>query len=312
VPRIDVHAHVIPDDYRAVLPRLPDGSPPPLPPAPLEGLVATMERYGIDGAVVSTGPPGAAVPDRAQAVELARLANELVAGIVRGDPSRFAGLGVLPLPDVDAALTELAHALDVLELDGVMLLTNVDGTYLGEAAWDPLFDELDRRGAYVFVHPVAGPYDLPLAHWPVWLHEFPFDTTRAIVQLVYSGTLERCPNVRFQFAHLGGTAPFLAERIASLAAREPDQAAAAPAGAIEYLRRAWYDTGLSNNAVALASTLAAVPLERVVFGTDWPYAALPDGSDPAPDLGLDDDQRRLVDAVNARMLVPRLAAALGL
>ena len=312
MPRIDAHAHVISDEYRAALPRLPDGSPPPLPPAPLEGLQATMARYGIDGAVVSTGPPGASVPDRGQAVELARLANELVAGIVQSAPSRFAGLAVLPLPHVDAALAELAHALDALELDGAMLLTNAGGTYLGEPAWDPLFDELDRRGAYVFVHPVVGPYELPLAHWPIWLHEFPFDTTRALVQLLYSGTLERCPNIRFQLAHLGGTVPFLAERIASLAAREPELAAAAPAGAREYLRRLWYDTGLSNNDVALASTLAAVPLERVVFGTDWPYAALPpDGSDPAPNLGLEAERRALVDGVNVRALVPRLAAALG-
>jgi predicted TIM-barrel fold metal-dependent hydrolase len=193
-----------------------------------------------------------------------------------------------------------------------MLLTNVQGTYLGEEVWDALFDELDRRGAYVFVHPVTGPYQLPLSHWPVWLHEFPFDTTRALVQLIYSGTLERCPNIRFQFAHLGGTAPFLAERIASLAAREPQLATAAPAGAREYLRRLWYDTGLSNNAVALASTLAAVPVERVVFGTDWPYATLPaSGSDPAPELGLDSGRRALVDRVNARVLVPRLAEALG-
>lgn len=311
--RIDVHAHVIPDDYRAALPRLPDGSPLPLPPASLEDLVATMERYDIAGAVVSTGPPGATAPDRGQAVELARLANEQIAGIVRDAPSRFAGLAVLPLPDVDDALAELAHALDALELDGVMLLTNVQGTYLGEAAWDPLFEELDRRRAYVFVHPVTGPYELPLPHWPIWLHEFPFDTTRALVQLIYSGTLERCPNIRLQLSHLGGAAPFLAERIASLVAREPQLAAAAPAGALEYLRRLWYDTGLSNNAIALASTLAAVPVERVAFGSDWPYAALPaSGSDPAPDLGLDDARRRLVDGVNACALVPRLAAALGL
>jgi 6-methylsalicylate decarboxylase len=301
--RLDLHAHVIPDEYRALLP--PQGYP--LPPATLEGLTETMARYGIDGAVVSTGPPGASVDDPGRAAELARSANERIADIVRGAPERFAGLAILPLPDVDRSLAELRHALDVLKLDGVALFTNVAGTYLGDAVWDPLFDELEGRGAYVFIHPVHGPYQPPLP-WPVWLYEFPFDTTRAIVQLIYSGTLERCSSLRIQVAHLGGTAPFLAHRIASLADREPRLAEQAPAGALDYLSRLYYDTGLSNNDVALASTLAAVPLDRVVFGTDWPYAALPDGDDPAPALGLDAEQRSLVDAVNAGALVPRLAA----
>jgi 6-methylsalicylate decarboxylase len=301
--RLDLHAHVIPDEYRALLP----AQGYPLPPATLEDLTETMARYGIDGAVVSTGPPGASVDDCGRAAELARSANERIADIVRDAPERFAGLAILPLPDLDRSLAELRHALDVLKLDGVALFTNVGGTYLGDPAWDPLFDELQRRGAYVFVHPVHGPYPPPLS-WPVWLYEFPFDTTRAIVQLLYSGTLERCPSLRIQVAHLGGTAPFLAHRIASLAEREPHLAEQAPAGALEYLSRLYYDTGLSNNDVALASTLAAVPLDRVVFGTDWPYAALPEGDDPAPALGLDAEQRWRVDAVNAAALVPRLAA----
>jgi 6-methylsalicylate decarboxylase len=309
VARFDLHAHVIPDEYRALLPALPDGSPQPLPAASLESLTEMMERYRIDAAVISTGPPGASVGDPGLARELATLANEKIAGIVRAERSRFAGLAVLPLPDLDGALAELRRALDVLDLDGVALFSNVHGTYLGDPAWDPLFDELDRRGAYVFVHPVAGPYALPLPQWPVWLYEFPFDTTRAIVQLIYSGTLERCPNVRLQLAHLGGAVPFLAHRLASLALREPALAARAPAGVLAYLRRLYYDTGLSNNDVALASTLAAVPLERIVFGTDWPYAALPDGNDPAPDLGLGADDRRGLDAANALALVPRFSAA---
>ena len=227
-------------------------------------------------------------------------------------PQRLGGLAVLPLPDVDASLTELVHALDVLRLDGILLMSNVGGVYLGDPAWERLFAELDRRGAYVFVHPAPPPYAQPLP-WPVWLYEFPFDTTRAIVQMIYSGTLERFPHIRIQLSHLGGTAPFLAHRIGSLAEREPHLAGRAPAGALDYLSRLWYDTGLSNNAVALASTVAVVPLERVVFGTDWPYAALPQiGDDPGPDLGLDDRDRAQVDGLNAAALVPRLAQTVRL
>lgn len=307
--RLDLHAHVIPDEYRALLPPLPDGSPLPLPQATLDGLLDVMRRYEIDGAVVSTGPPGAAAADPGLARTMARTANELIAAIVRADPDRFAGLALLPLPDLDASMAELRHGLDVLGLDGVALFTNVNGIYLGDARLDELFAELDRRAAYVFVHPVHGPYPPPLPEWPIWLHEFPFDTTRAIVNLIYSGTLERHPNIRLQMAHMGGTAPFLAERIASLAAREPTLAERAPAGTAAYLSRLFYDTGLTNNSMALASTQAVVGLDRIVFGTDWPYAALPEGADPAPELGLEASDRMRVDALNAAALVPRLAAS---
>jgi len=114
--------------------------------------------------------------------------------------------------------------------------------------------------------------------------------------------------VRLQFAHLGGTALFLAHRLASLADREPALATDAPAGALEYLRRQYYDTGLANNTVALASTLEVAPLEHVVFGSDWPYLAAREGSDPTDDLeSLDPSLRRRIDAENAAALVPRLA-----
>jgi 6-methylsalicylate decarboxylase len=216
--RIDCHAHVLPPEYRARLGDL------PIPPGRLEDYERVMQRYGIDRAVISTGPPGALGQP-----EVARIANEGLAEIAR-DP-RFAALATLPLPSLDAAVDELDHALDELELSGVMLLSNVAGTYLGDPALEPLLAELDRRGAYVFVHPGFPPHDVPLQH-PVWLYEFPFDTVRALVNLIYSGSLERFPDIRFQIAHLGGAAPMLAHRIASLADREPELAQRSPAGAL--------------------------------------------------------------------------------
>jgi 6-methylsalicylate decarboxylase len=308
--RIDLHAHVIPDEYRNLL-VAPDGGRPPLASAELEDLEAMMERYEIDAAVISTGPPGAFLGDQGQAIELARAANESLAEIATASPSRFAGLALLPLPDVQAAVDELSHALDHLQLDGVTLFSNTAGVYLGDPCWESLYAELDRRGAYVFVHPGLPPYESPLgeAH-PVWMYEFPFDTTRAIAELIFSGTLERYPAIRFQFAHLGGTALFLAHRLASLADREPERAGSAPAGTVEYLRRQYYDTGLSANAPAIAGTRAIVPLEHIVFGTDWPYAAAESDTDPAPELAtLAPEERDAVDWRNAAALVPRLTTA---
>src|SRR5262249_1784619 len=145
-------------------------------------------------------------------------------------------LATLPLPDVDASIAELAHALDVLGLDGVYLPSNAGGTYLGEPALAPLLDELDRRGSYVLLHPSFPPYEAPL-EWPVGLVELPFETTRAFVQLLYSGAFDRCPGIRFQLAHLGGTVPFLADRIGSLVTRVPSFRAAIADEPLAYLAR---------------------------------------------------------------------------
>lgn len=302
--RVDAHAHLIPEAYRAALERR-GFVDYPLPAATHEGLLAAMERYGIDASVVSLSPPGVWFGDPGLARELARLVNEETAALVRARPDRFAGLATLPLLDVEAAVAEIGYALDELGLDGVALLSNVGGTYLGDAAFDPVFDELERRGAYVFVHPTAAPTPSPLPGVPVWVQEFPFDTTRAVVNLIYSGTLERCPSIRLQLAHMGGAASFLAHRIAELAEREPAAAVAAPAGAVGYLRRLYYDTGLANNPVALAAVRELAGIERVVFGTDWPYGVLPEGRDPAPALGLAGRERAAVDAANVAPLVPR-------
>lgn len=298
--RIDTHVHVTPASFLEAI-----GGIPGVVPSSIGGLRELMERFEIDAAIVSLGPPGPFLGDQRRATELARVVNEELAA-VRND--NVAVLATLPLPDVEAALAELGRALDELDLDGVFLLSNVAGAYLGDPAWDPLFEELERRGTYVFLHPALPPHPLALSH-PVWLYEFTFETTRALANLIYSGTLERCPSIRLQAAHLGGTAPFLAHRLASLADREPVLAERAPAGALEYLRRLYYDTGLSNNAVALASTLELIPPEHVVFGSDWPYAALPAvGTDPAPGLGaIGAEARARIDAANATALVPRFA-----
>ena len=290
--RTDTHAHVAPPKYVEALPM-------PLPvPSPLDGLQQFMERYAIDRAVISTGPPGAPTP------EIARIVNEELAEIVRAAPETFAGLAALPLGDADAALGAVAHAYDELGMDGVLLLSSIRGTYLGDPALDPLLAELDRRGAYVFLHPGFPPHELPLPH-PVWLYEFVFETTRALANLIYTGTLERYPNIRLQVAHLGGTAPFVAHRLASLAAREPEQATAAPAGALEYLGRLYYDTGLANNAPGLAATLEVTSPDHVVFGTDWPYLDVAQGADAFPGLEYLGARRAAVENENATALIPR-------
>ena len=304
--RIDAHTHIAPSAYIDAIP-LPGGNLGKPPVVTVEELEEMMDRYAIDAAVVCTGPPGLYFGDQGQANELARLTNEEMAGVLRRGPERFAALGMLPLPDVDAALAEATHVFDTLGLDGLIMLSHVGGTYLGDPAWEPVYAELDRRGAYVFVHPTIPSSGVPLGH-PAWLYEFPFETVRAVANLIYSGTLERFPNIRWQLAHLGGAAPFLAHRLASLAAREAPMAQAAPAGALDYLSRLYYDTGLSNNEVAVRATLQVTSADHIVFGTDWPYLAMPeDPDDPAPGLVFLGEERAAIDGENIKALVPRWA-----
>jgi predicted TIM-barrel fold metal-dependent hydrolase len=311
VARIDAHIHLIGDGYRAALERGGELAYP-LPPWSPQLTLGFMDRYAIDAAVISPSPPGVFFGDQGQARELARLCNEETAQLIASAPGRFAGLAILPLPDAEDAVAELAYALDELDLDGVILLSNVAGTYPGDPAWESLFAELDRRGAYVFLHPHETATPSPLPAMPVWLAEFPFDTTRAVVNLIYSGTLERYPAIRLQLAHLGGTVPFLARRIASLAERDPELAARAPAGARAYLQRLYYDTGLTDDRVAFEAARETAPFEHLVFGSDWPYMALPEGGDPAPGLGfLATEERQALDGAHVAALVPRLAAALA-
>lgn len=310
--RIDAHAHFAPPEYLERVQRRAGGTLP-VPPWQLSDSLEMMARYGIDASVISVSPPGVFMGDQAEANELARLVNEAGAQIVRDRPAQFAALACLPLPDLDAAMRELEHALDVLHLDGVAVFTHYGPAYLSHPKFAPLLDELERRQAYVFVHPTMPAHAAPLPHYPPWLIEFPFETTRAIVDLLYSGALERCPKVRFQFAHQGGTVPFLAGRIASLVARSPREAGFAdrtPAGPLTYLRRLYYDTGLSNNASAIQATLEVTGFDHLVFGTDWPYADLPASGDPAPGLAYLGERRERLEHHNAAALVPRLTAAL--
>ena len=311
--RVDLHAHITPPAYAAEVERVDAVPDHGLPEWSSEMTLEMMDRWGTATCALSLTPPGVSFGDQGLARELARLVNEAIAATVREAPTRFGGLAVLPLPDVGSALDELTHALDHLGLDGVELYTNVAGVYLGDPAWDPLFDELHRRGTFVLVHPAAPPYRSPVPY-PDYLIEFPMETTRAAVNLLYSGTLERCRDVKLLMSHLGGMVPFLAHRIRSLTLRTDRFDERVPDGPLDYLRNLFFDTGLSANRPALAATLELTDAAHIVYGTDWPYAEVPrEASDPQAALGemLDPAQVEAVTRGNAAVLVPRLAPAVA-
>lgn len=308
--RIDVHHHILPPEYISALADLgiTSGGGRPLPAWDVQGSLELMDRYAIATAITSISEPGIYFGDRLFARELARRCNEYAAQLIHQYPQRFGAFAILPLPDVDAALLELEYALDTLKLDGVVLLSNVDGRYPGDPMFDELFTELDRRRAIVFLHPTVPAINSELKlDLPPFLVEFVFDTTRAVTNLIYSGTLERCPDIRFILAHAGGTVPYLAYRIASGQIMLPN----APQGVMTYLKRFYYDTALSANPYVLRSLTELVDASLILFGSDYPFAPEVMTNFTVRGIqtyhGFDEQARRAIGRESALALFPRFS-----
>jgi 6-methylsalicylate decarboxylase len=313
-PVIDVHHHVIPGFYRAVLQDAGLLRPIPgveYPRWDLATSLAMMDGLGIDAAVVSITEPGVHFAEPAAARALARQLNEYLAAMVADHPARFGAFAVLPLPDIDGALEELTYALDTLRLDGAGLLTNCRGVYAGDPVVEPVLAELNRRRTPVLLHPArpAG-REQPTFGLPLSVQEFPFDTTRAIASLLFGGALDRLPQLRLIVAHAGGTVPFLAGRLASASIISPAVTSLVPADPIGTLRRLYFDTALAANRYALPSLHALADPRRVLFGTDFPFMPDSYAADSWSALGryhaADPVQLDRVAGGNAGDLFPRL------
>ncbi|MGD9738356.1 MAG: amidohydrolase family protein [Bauldia sp.] len=303
---IDVHHHFLTPRYVAARERLGIRTGPGFEGAldwTVESSLAAMDRAGIAKAVLSFTSNWTPF-DAAEARDLARDANEFAARLVADRPGRFAFFAALPMPQVDAALAEIAHAMDELGAVGVSTTTNYGDRWPGDPAFDPVFAELDRRRAIVFVHPQA-----PLAAQrltppvPDGTVEFMFDIMRCITAMLFRGTFARFPNIRFIFTHGGGGLPALVERIARNAALQPAVAEAMPEGAAAILRRLYFDITTSTNAAAFAGLRAFVPPGRLLFGTDFPFvppAATLWGLDVA--TGHEPELRQLIRRGNAEAL----------
>jgi predicted TIM-barrel fold metal-dependent hydrolase len=271
-----------------------------------------MDDAGIDVAITSISTPGVHMGDDAVAGDLARRVNELSAELIQERPDRFGGFAALPLPDVDGALRALEYGLDVLKLDGVVLFSNVAGIYLGDTRFRPLFDELERRAAVVFVHPNPSPdHAARSLGLPDSLIDFTADTTRAVAQLHYGNIFARTPGVKYIFSHAGGTIPYLATRFGIVDEMNVIPGAEERGAAADTLRRLYWDTALSWRPPVLRMLRSVVGLGQTLFGSDYPYLrrdlAVACRREVETSAELDTGESRAVLAGNALNLFPRLA-----
>jgi 6-methylsalicylate decarboxylase len=307
--RIDTHHHIIPPVWAEAL-RADhyfggQATPAWSPAAALE----LLDELGIGTAVVSVGRPGVHFGDDAAARLLARQVNEFAAELVRAHPGRFGFFAALPLPDVDGSLAEIAHAFDELGADGVILLANSGGVYLGDPAFEPVMAELDRRGAVVFIHPTAPPGP-QVPGVPPFSADFLLDTTRAALNLVRHGVVARLRNLRMILSHAGGFVPYAAHRMASLTEGAGGHVVTRE-NFLRDLRSFFFDTALSANADTLPSLLAFAGQDRVLYGSDWPYARGDNAQYFTAQLDaypLAEELRAAINRDNALALLPGVAA----
>jgi predicted TIM-barrel fold metal-dependent hydrolase len=268
---IDVHSHFLTEEYVIAATGAgyvrPEGMPRWATWSAADHL-ALMDRVGVRTAVLSISAPGTHFGDDAAARRLTRHVNEFAVGLVGRHPGRFAHFASLPLPDVGGALAELTHALDVLGSDGIALLTNARGVYLGDERYTELYAELDRRGGTVFVHPVAPPnWRLVSLDRPRPMLEYIFDSARAASNLVLRGVLTRYPNINWIFSHSGGALPVLTERIQLFRDMLMGAEAGPPVSA--QLGELWYDIAGTPFPAAVPALVRAFGDRRVLYGGDY-------------------------------------------
>jgi len=306
---IDTHAHMIPNVFRSYMREnnIEGAGGSPFPDWSPEAAIAITDERSIATAILSVSAPGVHLGDDASARRAARAVNEAAAKIVRDRPDRFGFFATLTLPDVNGAIAEAAYALDTLQADGVILLANASGRYLGDPDFVPLFAELAKCSAVVFVHPTELPGP-SVPGIPSFAADFLLDTTRAALSLAASGVIDRYSRLRIILSHAGGFLPYAAYRMAVVAGPTDTPMPTRFALGLATLKRFYFDVALSSSRVALPSLLAFAEPDHVTYDSDWPWAPTEAVDQFAGELQrypLADLQRASIERGTAEQLFPR-------
>jgi predicted TIM-barrel fold metal-dependent hydrolase len=269
--KIDVHHHIVPQFYIDFLHDLgvTGAFGLPLPRVKPKEHMRILDELGIATAMASISTPGVYFKNAEFSRKLARRCNDHLRGLMDRYPGRFGGFASLPLPDVEGACLELEHALDELQMDGVVLLSNVEGMYVGDPSYDEVFAEMAKRDVVIYVHP----------NDPVSPAPSPIDTTvdtgletsRAVLSLLKSRVFERFPKLRLILSHTGGITPYLARKlaVASLdSSNEPSGNEHHIAKRIKLLSSFYYDTMTACGAAAFSTIKELCDASHILFGTD--------------------------------------------
>jgi predicted TIM-barrel fold metal-dependent hydrolase len=305
--RVDVHHHLFPPFYvEAMKDQLAANGFTLRKWSPAISL-DMMDKHGIATAFVS--PVQRLVMDSQSGRDekgrtLARKSNEYGAQMVRDNPTRFGNFAALPLPDTDGSLKEIAYSLDVLKADGISLWTSYLDKWMGDPSFAPVYEELNRRSAIVFVHPARASCCRNLAGQS-GIIEYDIDTARAIDSLLWDGTLAKNPNIRFIFSHSGGAFPVLAARIIDDFPK--NRAANAPNGVDYEFKKLYFDTAHAGRAPALDALKDISPISQILYGSDAPirnYELTDEWL--VKYAGFSEDDWKAINRGNAERLFPRL------
>jgi predicted TIM-barrel fold metal-dependent hydrolase len=300
--RIDVHHHIAPPKFMEEMKSL---LQPPTLAWTVERTLEDMDKADVATAITSITTPGVWIGDNAQGRRVARECNDYAAKLVTEHPGRFGMFTALPLPDIEASLREIEHGLDVLKADGICLFTSYRDKWLGDPAFEPVMEELNRRKALVFTHPEA-----PLCCRGLIpgineaVIEYGTDTTRAIARLLFTGTAVRFPDIRWIFSHGGGTTPFLSERLVR-AGRLKHNEQHVPNGVMAELQKFYYDVAQIAHPMALAALTRMVPISQILWGTDFPFRFGWEYVKGLAEFGFSESELRRIERENALTLLPR-------
>jgi 6-methylsalicylate decarboxylase len=265
-----------------------------------------MDKSGIATAIVSLVQPATWFADDVPlSRKLGRECNEYAAKMIQDHPGRFGQFATISPPDTEGSLKEIEYALDTLKADGIGLMTSYGDKYLGDPSFAPVYEELNRRKALVYVHPTTpNCCNNVVPGIPPGSIEYATDTTRTVAHLVFSGASQKYPDIRWIFSHSGGTLPFLTQRF--IQQQKVQKNAHLPNGPLPEFRRFYYELAQGNTGGQIAALLKMVSVAQVLYGTDFPFRDGAEVNGGIADYGFKPDEIRSIEREVALKLLPRL------